>query len=164
MSMQRKGACDFCQAVETGRGTPLFSELYGQDQIISVSHLPSSFTVLQDSVPLGIRGAHLLLIPKPIFDGHDISLAVTHDQCALKEATDIVTLALQACFPEHPVFVFEHGAGFVDNEPIACGGCHLDHAHGHFLVLPQNTVVEKIIREIEKTLAVSGWDNLPQQK
>ncbi|MGH7203682.1 MAG: hypothetical protein ACREHC_04535 [Candidatus Levyibacteriota bacterium] len=62
------------------------------------------------------------------------------------------------------ILVFEHGPGFIEDKPIACGGCHMDHAHGHLLLLPEGQKLEPIQNNIEQVLSRKGWDNLETQR
>ena len=114
---------------------------------------------MQDLVPIAEKGGHVLLMPNKVGKGHDISLATVNDQKQLEFATNVAVGELKKIFPENPIFIFEHGPGFIEGEPIACGGCHLDHAHGHILLMPKGTRLESIKKGIEKNLAQIGWNN-----
>jgi diadenosine tetraphosphate (Ap4A) HIT family hydrolase len=150
--------CEFCTIPET-RGTELFRKMYNRDQMLNIPNLPQNFTVMQDLVPIAEKGGHVLLMPNKVGKGHDISLATVNDQKQLMLASSVVATELKKIFPENPIFIFEHGPGFIEGEPIACGGCHLDHAHGHMLLMPKDTTLEPIKKGIEKNLAQIGWDN-----
>jgi len=150
--------CEFCLIPET-RGTELFRQMYGVDQVLSIPSLPPSYTAMQDIVPIAEGGSHVLLLPNKVGRGHYISLALEEQQEDLVQARDTVVLALQTAFPDLPVFAFEHGPGFIDDEAVACGGCHLDHAHGHLLVLPGNADFHSIQRGMELKLERGGWNN-----
>lgn len=91
--------------------------------------------------------------------GHDLSLASLGNQRAIASSTQQVVDSLQTTFPEKPIFVFEHGPGFIEEEPIACGGCHMDHAHGHFVVLPKGTQFADLVAKTEDQLELGGWNN-----
>lgn len=58
-------SCEFCLIPET-RGTELFRKFYGMDQVIGSVSVDPSMILMQDVVPLGEDGAHLLLFPKRI--------------------------------------------------------------------------------------------------
>lgn len=151
--------CEFCYAVDNN-GTDVFKQFYGDSQILGISGLSDSFTALQDVVPLGEEGAHVLLVPKPSNAGHDISLAVVADQESVLWAGKVVVGTLLNVFPEgNPIFYFEHGPGHIDDQPIACGGCHMDHAHGHFVVLPKEEEDSLIVirNKANEMLATTGW-------
>lgn len=150
--------CEFCSIPET-KGTQLFREMYNKDQILNIPSLPRDFTTMQDVVPIAEKGGHVLLIPNRVGEGHYISLAIVNNQEQLAIASKVVTAELNKVFPENPIFTFEHGPGFIEGEPIACGGCHLDHAHGHMLLLPKGTTLEPIKTKMEQALDESGWDN-----
>lgn len=157
--------CSFCLTGESrGISIELFKELYSENQIIDIQGLLSSYIVLQDLIPLGIHGAHLLLLAKANGKSHDISLASVENQKEMLLATQLLIRVMKLCFPKHPLLVFEHGPGFVNGEPIACGGCHVDHAHGHLLALPRGVDLTAIVDDVEKTLSASGWSDLSNQK
>ncbi len=147
--------CEFCSIPDL-KTTEYFKSIHGDlPHTLNISGLPSGFTVLQDLVPLAEQGCHLLLIPNE----HFISLATIEDQKALARARDTILFELRIYFPNHPLFFFEHGAGFIGTEPISCGGCHVDHAHGHILLLPPRTQFASIQGKLEIALAASGWIN-----
>jgi len=158
----KRDNCDFC-FIDENRGTDLFKKTYAVDQQINIEGLDDEFVVMQDLVPLGIDGAHLLLLPKRSGRGHSISLASIDDQTRLKAASDTVINFLQKNFGRNNIFTFEHGPGFIEGEPIACGGCHMDHAHGHFVVLPHGASFDPIKNKLEESLSLSGWDHLLDQ-
>lgn len=117
------------------------------------------WTILQDVVPLAESGAHLMIMP----NSHRISLATVDDQSELAAATNATISGLRKHFSE-PIFFFEHGPGFIEGEQIACGGCHMDHAHGHVLLLPAGTQLKPIQERAEQILYQSGWDDIPNKR
>lgn len=151
-----KDDCEFCQASKEN-GLRLFKSIYGVEQVLRIPVLPQKFLLLQDLVPIGIEGAHLLLIPA---DEHLISFAQIADQGALAQSIKVVSSFLEKHFGDLPVCVFEHGPGEIDGQHIACGGCHFDHAHLHFVVLPAESKLEPIIGSMEKMLSAAGWADL----
>lgn len=155
--------CEFCLIPET-KGTALFRQMYGVDQILQFPGLSASYTTMQDIVPVAEQGAHVLLMPNKIGTGHYISLSLENDQDELTKARDAVVSTLQTAFPRKPIFTFEHGPGFIDEEPIACGGCHLDHAHGHLLVLPEQANMQEIQTGMESQLHRSGWNDVASRR
>jgi hypothetical protein len=157
--------CAFCLAsIGKGASVELFKELYGFNQQIKIPYLPKSFFVLQDLVPLGFCGAHLLVLPKPFAGGHDLSFASIHNQHEIEKTIEAIISTIQECFYGHPIFIFEHGPGFIDEEPIACGGCHVDHAHGHIVVLPKGIDLNLIVLEAQQILANMGWQISCEEK
>ncbi|MEP7166363.1 MAG: hypothetical protein ABI758_00110 [Candidatus Woesebacteria bacterium] len=147
--------CSFC-AIPELKTTPQYQELYGdQPHTLTIPGVSKEFTVLQDVVPVAEEGAHLLLMPNK----HRISLATVEDQAGVQEAMVTIVDALRAFYPQNPIFTFEHGPGFVEGEQIACGGCHMDHAHGHMLVLPEGSTLESIRTKMEEDLSHTGWEN-----
>ncbi len=146
--------CDFCLLPER-KTTEAFRELHGEiPHTLDIPGLPKGWTALQDVVPVAEHGGHILLMP----DMHRISLATVEDQEKVGQATEAVLFGLHRFFPDNPVFFFEHGPGFVDGQPIACGGCHLDHAHGHFLLMPEGTLLEPIQNTLETIFANANYE------
>lgn len=153
-------SCDFCQ-IPKSKTTKYFQDLYGNlPHTLNIPGLPSNFTVLQDLVPIGEQGGHLLLMP----NSHYISLATIENQNEVETARDVIIKQLNLYFPNNPIFMFEHGPGFIEGEPIACGGCHLDHAHGHFMILPTGTTLLPIQQKMEEMLRLNGWSNLENNR
>src|SRR3989339_1944845 len=145
--------CDFC-LIPKIKTTEYFRSMYGDlPHTLDIPGVPTTFTVLQDLVPIAEQGGHLLLIPNI----HSISLAAIRDKKGLSIARDVVLHSLRKYFPNNPIFIFEHGPGFLDGESIACGGCHLDHAHGHLLVLPKWSQLTPIKNRMEEVLSTYGW-------
>jgi hypothetical protein len=62
------------------------------------------------------------------------------------------------------VFAFEHGTGALDGRAVKCGGCHVDHAHGHLLVLDEEVAFETIRDLTEEALLDLGWDLAAQAR
>lgn len=153
-----RNQCGFCIVPET-KGTELFHDMYGIDQVLNIPQIPASYTAMQDIVPIAEEGAHILLIPNRVGKEHYISLALENNQNDLIRARTTVTEQLQRTFPDNPIFTFEHGAGFVGDEPVACGGCHMDHAHGHMTILPRGTTLAPIQKRAEETLTRAGWND-----
>ncbi len=149
--------CDFCNLKQT-RGTKLFKSLYGIDQILDTPKLTSFFALIQDSFPLGIDGAHLLLIPNK-YHGHYTSFASIENKMAIVNARSLVINKLNLIFPNNPIFIFEHGSGMIEDKKIECGGCHISHAHAHFLVIPRGHTLSMIKEEVDHNLSKSGWRN-----
>ncbi len=155
--------CEFCRLPDTKR-TQKYNKLYRINDVLDIA-LPSRFYVAQDIVPIGFGGAQVLLIPKPTNDGHDISLAQVKDQEGLHSATDTLVQQLQDIYPGHPLFAFEHGPGQINDKQIACGGCHMDHAHGHLVILPQDKDYYPVLQSTaEAALQRYGWRDLQQRK
>jgi hypothetical protein len=153
-------SCDFCLIPST-KTTSYFQDLYGNlEHTLTIKGVPENFTVLQDLVPIAEYGGHLLLMPNL----HHISLATIEDQTSLKTASDAIVSTLQSHFPHNPLFIFEHGPGFIEGEPIACGGCHLDHAHGHIMILPEGSALDPIRQKAEAALISNGWSNLEKNR
>lgn len=151
--------CGFCKIPET-QTTEYFRDLHGDlPHTLQIPNLPSGFSALQDVVPIAEKGGHIMLMP----NSHHISLASIDSVENLKSASSAIEGALQQYFPENPIFVFEHGPGFIEGEPIACGGCHMDHAHGHYLLLPKGTALEPIRSNMETVLLENGWPE-PQKE
>jgi len=152
--------CDFCQIPKT-RTTKYFKDFYGDlPHTLNIPGVPSTFTVLQDLVPIAESGGHLLLMPNK----HCISLATVEDQIGIGIARDSIVTQLKIYFPNNPIFMFEHGPGFIEGQPIACGGCHLDHAHGHIMILPKGYSLAPIQNKMEEMLIKNGWGNLEKNK
>lgn len=155
--------CEFCSIPET-RGTDLFRQLYDVDQVITSIPVDRSMTLMQDVVPLGEGGVHVLLLPKQVGKGHYISLASSDNPEAISNSTEQTIKSIQKAFPNKPLFLFEHGSGFVEGEQITCGGCHMDHAHGHIIALPNNTRLSPIVEALEGVFKTAGGDDLVAQK
>lgn len=152
--------CTFCTIPET-KTTEVFSDMHGDvPHTLDVPGVPDTFTVLQDVVPIAESGGHVLLMPNL----HRISLATVEDQAGIDTATEKIIVPIQEAFPANPILVFEHGPGFIEDKPIACGGCHMDHAHGHLLLLPEGQKLEPIQHNMEQVLSKNGWDNLEAQR
>lgn len=153
--MKSEEQCDFC-LTPILKTTKYFRNLHGNiPHVLNIPNVPANFTVLQDVVPLAENGGHLLLMP----NHHFISLATVNDKKGLINTTDIIIKNLHKYFPNNPIFIFEHGAGFIEKKPIACGGCHINHAHGHIVVLPKGSKLEIIKNKMEEELIRSGWRN-----
>lgn len=151
--------CEFCLISET-RGTKAFRRLYGVNQILNVIGMPDSYCAIQDVVPIAENGAHILLIPKKkLNNGHYISLALETNQDDLVKARDLVMSRIRKAFPHYPIFTTEHGAGFIKDKQIACGGSHMDHAHGHIITLPKGSHLKPIKERTEQLLNQNGWED-----
>lgn len=147
--------CEFC-LIPLNKTTEYFKCVHGTlPHTLNIPNVPRNFTVLQDLIPIAEYGGHLLLIPNT----HFISLASVEDQEGLSITRDSIIYGLRKHFPQNPIFMFEHGPGFIDDEPIACGGCHLDHAHGHIMVLPKESRLLNIQNKMEDILSECGWMN-----
>ncbi len=144
--------CRFC-AIEHG-GTDLCIDLYGEAPAVEIPGVPDSFHVLHCAFPLGYRGCHLLLTPK----SHYRSLASCHDQSEVRRAVDATLHTLREMYPDHWFFIFEHGPGEIDQRAVKCGGCHVDHAHGHILAFSRDVEFEDILDMTESALEDLGWD------
>lgn len=161
--MKRKGptpaaiTCEFCQ-MPSQAGTETFRALFQENQIIEPPNFLESFFVAQDVASLGIQGGHVLLIPRR----HTLSFADTPDGLSSNKAAKDLTVLLQHLYPTHPIFFFEHGAGFIRGQAVACGGCHIDHAHAHFVVLPKDAKFMSIQNETIRELHRAGWDRIMQ--
>lgn len=127
--------------------------------VLRVPDVPDAWTVLQDVVPLAEQGGHLMIMP----NRHWISLATVDDQEGLAATTDRVISGLRTFF-SHPIFFFEHGPGFIECEQIACGGCHMDHGHGHLLLLPEEMTLDPIQTRVEQILALCSWTDIPNKR
>ncbi|KKP29417.1 MAG: hypothetical protein UR15_C0016G0002 [Parcubacteria group bacterium GW2011_GWA2_31_28] len=145
--------CGFCLIPEI-KTTEYFQNMYGDlPHTLNVPGVPANFTVLQDLVPIAEQGGHLLVMP----NAHYISLATVEDQEGIAVARDAIIGGLRKHFPNNSIFTFEHGQGFLDGEPVACGGCHLDHAHGHLIILPEGSQLAPIQNKVEEVLLTNGW-------
>ena len=152
-------SCEFCQLPET-RKTALFACLYEADQVIDFPRIPKDFFVAQNIAPLGVEGGQFMLLPKPKLNGHTLSLASLENQDSLREACSNFFSALCALYPGNELLVFEHGPGFIHDEPIACGGCHMDHAHANVVVLPSvERYYSGIKQRTEEILDQWGWES-----
>ncbi len=149
-------ACSFCE-LSKGRDD-LFVQLHGEPPHLAVPGVPDSLMAMLCAFPLGHQGGHLLLVPK----GHYPSLARMRQQDDLALLRRSVTALLEAMFPQHWLFAFEHGTGALADRPIRCGGCHVDHAHGHVLVLDRAVRFDDLRAMTEEVLQGLGWD-LPMQ-
>ena len=150
-----RGRCDFC-IVQLTKTTDCYKKLYGDlPHTLSVPGISKNFTILQDFAPLGIYGGHILLLP----NAHFISFATICDQIEAQQEVSNIINSLKKFFPRNPIFIFEHGPGFLNGEMIACGGCHVDHAHLHFLILPEHVRLEPIKQRFEEILTTTGWSD-----
>jgi hypothetical protein len=131
----------------------LFMELHGEEPSLPIPGIPDSLTAMLCAFPLGHAGGHVLLTPKH----HYPSLAQFPRQGALARATEAVAATLRRMFPGHWLFAFEHGPGSLANRPVKCGGCHVDHAHGHVLVLDPAVRFAEVRDLTEETLEGLGW-------
>jgi len=145
-------ACRFC-GLRRGE-KDLFMELHGDVPHLPIPGVPDSLMVMLCAFPLGHRGGHLLIAPKQ----HYPSLARFTRQEELRRVTENVADLLQRMFPAHWLFAFEHGPGELANRPVKCGGCHVDHAHGHVLVLDPAIRFDDIRELTEEVLEGLGWD------
>ena len=78
-------------------------------------------------------GVHLI-----IFSQDDVVSMARLNKSKLSEVVrsiDILSRKIELQY-EGEVVIFEHGAGDVDECAVGCGGCHVDHAHFHLLLLP----------------------------
>lgn len=144
-------SCRFCRLYERNE---LFGELYGRNQVLDVANVPDGFHIAMDCFPLGYRGAHLLLIP----GSHYRSLAEVPSHEQLIKARDVTAELLLRLHPHHWLLVFEHGPGELDGQELRCGGCHVDHAHGHMLMLSVDVEFEDIRERVETSLDRLDWD------
>lgn len=151
-------SCEFCLAASTGT-TTTFENIYGSlpSQVIGnleLPNFPSDFFVMRDVAPVVLTGLHLMVLPKT----HSISLAACADQHALLEARD---RAIGLLWPfASKIIIFEHGAGCINKSPIACGGCHIDHAHAHFIGVTADFNFDVLREKLENNLVESGWVNV----
>ncbi len=150
--------CEFCN-LPLQNGSAPFIEMHGCSDILAIPGLPESFNAVQDIVPVAEEGGHILLMPKKVGRGHYVSLALVENQEELQVARNTVVDSLRGAGYTNPIFTFEHGPGVIDGEEVACGGCHMDHAHGHMLLLPHGTTLEQIKAHMEALLAENGWEN-----
>ena len=144
--------CRFC-GLQQGRDD-LFAELHGETPRLAVPGTPDSLMAMLCAFPIGHSGGHLLIAPRR----HYPSLAQFPWTDDLRTLVEAVTQILQQMFPQHWLFVFEHGPGAIENRPVKCGGCHVDHAHGHVLVLDTEVEFDEIRLLTEDTLAALGWN------
>jgi len=145
-------ACRFCGL---GIGDDdLFMELHGEVPFLPIPRVPASLMTMLCAFPLGHHGGHVLLAPRR----HYLSLARFPRQDELAEAMSAVAGVLEAMFPMHWLFAFEHGPGELEHRPVKCGGCHVDHAHGHVLVLDSSIAFDDVRALAEETLEGLGWD------
>ncbi len=150
-------ACEFCQMPDS-LGTKAFQALYQENQILNIPNFPKDFFVAQDVASIGVQGGHLLLIPRR----HALSFAAIPSHLPSNEAVEDLAALLQNLYPSHSIFFFEHGAGFLNGQSIACGGCHIDHAHAHFVILPTEAEFTDIQSATIGELQRAGWDNITQ--
>jgi hypothetical protein len=149
-------ACPFCSPGAADR----FEALYGEPPDVAIPGLPGGLRVVLDAFPLGHRGAHLLLTPRT----HYPSLARFEARRELAAGVEATLAALRRTAPGHWVFVFEHGTGDLDGRAVKCGGCHVDHAHGHLLVLDEEVEFGTIRDLTEAALLDLGWDLAEQAR
>lgn len=129
--------------------------MYGTlPHVLTIPDIPPEFTVIQDLIPLAENGGHVLLMPNK----HTLSFAQIHDQQLLGIAIEVVLHALWKVFNQNEIFIFEHGPGYINKKSVACGGCHMDHAHGHFLLLPKGSDIYGIKEKMESILQKNGWN------
>lgn len=144
--------CSFC-ALSRGRND-LFVEQYGSSPELTIPNICGDLMVMMDSFPIGHQGGHVLIVPRR----HMTSLAQFTDASAIFDAMATTKQVLCSIFPDHWLFAFEHGPGELNGQPVKCGGCHVDHAHGHVLVLPREVDFESIRNLTERTLTELRWD------
>jgi hypothetical protein len=154
----RLDSCRFC-GLRNGEDD-LFVELHGERPTLPIPGVADSFLSMLCAFPLGHMGGHLLLAPK----AHYTSLARLSPEDELRSTVDAVEKTLLGMFPNHWLFTFEHGPGALENRPIKCGGCHVDHAHGHVLVLDRSVAFEEIRALTEETLENLDWDLAVQSR
>mgnify|MGYP001570513872 CR=1 FL=1 len=150
--------CVFC-LMNGDEGTTQYRDHYGLNQVVELN-LPATFTAIHDVAPMGENVAHLLLVPKRDAARHYVSLAIVQDQVGLTSSRDIIIGAYKKLSPENPIFFFEHGPGIVEGEAVACGGCTVDHAHGHVVMLPKGTTMDPVKAMAESILNVGGWQSV----
>jgi hypothetical protein len=148
-------ACEFCQ-MPSQMGTETFKTLFQENQILNIPDFSTSFFIAQDVASLGVHGGHVLFIPHR----HIRSLAAFPNTPQANRAAKDLTALLQCLYPAHPIFFFEHGAGLINGQTVACGGCHIDHAHAHFVILPTGAKFINIQNAAIKELHRTGWHNI----
>jgi diadenosine tetraphosphate (Ap4A) HIT family hydrolase len=131
-----------------------FTRMTGLSPMLSLSNLSPNLAVMMDSFPIGDGGGHLLIVPKT----HYSSLAEFPDSENLAFVVQTTARILQEMFPDHWLFTFEHGPGAIDEQRVKCGGCHVDHAHGHIVLLKRSTHFDDIRDLTEETLSGLDWD------
>lgn len=144
--------CRFC-GLEEGR-RDLFWDLHGESPSLDLPGIPGSMMVLLCAFPIGHWGGHLLITPRR----HYPSLAQFPRREDLRATVQATSQTVRRMFPGHWLLAFEHGPGAIDHRPVKCGGCHVDHAHGHVLVLDPTVDFEEVRQLTEATLRELGWD------
>lgn len=139
--------CEFCELTQTGT-TTRYRKRYGFDQQLKTFKTHPSFIIAHDNVSLGFEGAHLLLLPRE----HHLSLLAVPKRYEVDSRLNDIFVILHRLYPQHTLFIFEHGSGLLNGIVVDCGGCHQDHAHLHILVLPTHVNVNKILRRIRREL------------
>ena len=145
-------SCVLCDVQRGGHDN--FTSMSGESPELSLSNLSPELTVMMDSFPIGELGGHLLIVPRK----HFASLAQYPDKKDLASVVDQTTRTLQEVFPDYWQFTFEHGPGEIDLQQVKCGGCHVDHAHGHIVLVDRSVSFEDIRDLVELTLEDLGWD------
>lgn len=110
-----------------------FREMYGCEDAIEVEGVDENLLIVHDFYPVGWMGVHLI-----IFSQDDVVSMARLNKSKLSEVVrsiDILSRKIELQY-EGEVVIFEHGAGDVDECAVGCGGCHVDHAHFHLLLLP----------------------------
>lgn len=143
--------CVYCSQAASER----FQQFWGLDDRLTGLDIPDEFTLRQDLLPIGAESVHLLLLPKQ----HALSFA-SYASAATSRAVESVSQQLLEAYPDHQLVVFEHGPGFLDGQPIACGGCHVDHAHLHFVLAEGRYDFRLLVNQLQKELAESQWQDV----
>lgn len=144
--------CSFCRLARGGQDE--FTERTGHSPILNNGVGRSELMVMMDSFPIGEHGGHVLIVPRR----HMASLAQFQNQDMLQATLQETAELIQRLFPDHWLFTFEHGPGELAGNRVKCGGCHVDHAHGHILVLPRSISFEEIQEQVEDVLENLEWD------
>ena len=148
--------CPFCRLARGGKDW--FAEQYGESP--QVDDNTTEILAIVDSFPMGREGGHLLLAPRQ----HVTALAQVGDSAELARMTKRVEGHLSRLYPDYRLLTFEHGAGAIAGDAIRCGGCHVDHAHGHIVLVPRDVEFDAIRQEVETVLAGLGWDLAVQSR
>lgn len=147
----RLGTCSFCRVARGGADE--YAERIGRTPALDVRAGADQLLVMMDSFPIGHAGGHVLIVPRP----HLISLAQFEDEATLAATIEETAAVMEAMFPDHWLLAFEHGPGELAGQRVKCGGCHVDHAHGHILVLPRTVDFLEVQEQVESALNQLNW-------
>ncbi len=133
--------CCLCNEIETGIFPAEYAAVYGVDKRICFES--DNFIVIPSVSPLAI--GHTMLLPKQ----HYTSIMACPKEMKDEALTLIDSLYANLSDRFGQLFLFEHGVGRLDD--VACG---INHAHLHFVPLPENIsngIIEKVIQQLGTT-------------